>query len=106
MNTLLWGCVFRRGFFSWFPEMAFQAHAGLDDGYTFAFEEVSLQGSVRLADEAFAAFAEDAMPGDAFSGRSCVHGASTAAGAPGTTQGITQRPIRSNPPPRPWRTGR
>ena len=73
--------------------MAFQVHAGLDDGYTFAFEEFSLQGSVRLADEDFAAFAEDAMPGDAFSGRSCGHGASSAARAAGKTQGFSQGPI-------------
>src|SRR5437667_11545994 len=66
-------------------KMAFQVNAGLDDGDAFAFEEFSLQRSVRLANEDFAAFAEDAMPGDAFSGRGRGHGATRAARATGKT---------------------
>ncbi len=74
--------------------MGFQVDAGFDDFYAFGFEELFLQRGVRLADEDFAAFANDAVPGNAFSGRSCGHGAAGAARATVEAQGFRQRPIR------------
>src|SRR5467141_551961 len=93
LNTLFRGFVFQGGFLWRLPEVAFQVHARLSDFDAFAFEEFSLQGSVRLADEDFAALTDDAMPGNAFSGRSRGHGASGAARAARETQGFRKGPI-------------
>jgi hypothetical protein len=41
----------------------------------FAFEKFALKGSVRLADEEFAARSDDTMPRDSFAGRTTRHGA-------------------------------
>ena len=73
--------------------MAFQVHAGFGNRDPFAFEEFSLQGSVRLANKDFAALTDNAMPGNAFSGRSGGHGASGATRAAGHAQGFSQGPI-------------
>src|SRR5713226_5764156 len=85
------------GFLWRFPEVAFQVHTRLNDFDAFAFEEFSLEGSVRLADENFAALPDDAMPGNTFSGRSGCHSASCAARAAWEAQGFRQRPISKNP---------
>lgn len=77
-----------------FPEMGIQIDAGLDDLNAFGFEEFSLKGSVRLADEDFAALAHDAMPRNALSGRSGSHSAPCTAGTAGETQELGERPIR------------
>src|SRR6266480_1483327 len=92
VNTLFRDAEFRRGFFRRFPEVAFQVHPGLDDGDAFAFEEFSLQGCVRLADQDSAPFTKDTMPRNTFSGGSCGHGATRAARAAGKTQGFSQGP--------------
>src|SRR6266851_2010200 len=42
LNTLLGDSVFQREFFGWFPEVAFQVHARLDDCNAFAFEKLFL----------------------------------------------------------------
>src|SRR5467141_2766541 len=89
--------MFQRGFFWRFPEVALQVHTRLNDFDAFAFEEFSLEGSVRLANEDFAAIADDAMPGNAFSGGCGCHSASFAARAAGEAQGFRQRPISKNP---------
>src|SRR6267154_6290921 len=89
--------MFQRGFFWRFPEVALQVHTRLNDFDAFAFEEFSLEGSVRLANEDFAALADDAMPGNAFAGRSGGHGASCAARAARKAQCFCQRPISKNP---------
>src|SRR5260370_31683794 len=88
LNTFFGGVVFQHGFLWRLPEVAFQVHARLSDFYPFAFEEFSLQGSIRLANEDFAAFTDDAMPGNAFAGRSGGHGASCAARAAREAQGF------------------
>ena len=74
--------------------MGIQIDAGLGDLNAFGFEEFLLKGSVRLADQDFAAFAYDAMPRDALSGRSGSHGAACSARAAGKTQELRKRPIR------------
>src|SRR5258706_5822305 len=89
--------MFQCGFFWRFPEVAFQVHTRLNDFDAFAFEEFSLEGSVRLANEDFAALADDAMPGNTFSRGSGGHGASRAARAAWEAQGFRQRPIRKEP---------
>jgi hypothetical protein len=61
--------------------MALKIHAGFDDLNAFAFEELLLKRGVWFADEEFAAFAENAMPRNAFSGRSGGHGSACAARA-------------------------
>src|SRR6266404_5497657 len=89
--------MFQRGFFWRFPEVALQVHTRLNDFDAFAFEEFSLEGSVRLANEDFAALADDAMPGNAFSGGCGSHSASCAARAAGEAQGFRKRPTSENP---------
>src|SRR5258708_29070572 len=89
--------MFHGGFLWRFPEVALQVHTRLNDFDAFAFEEFSLEGSVRLANEDFAALADDAMPGNAFAGRSGGHGASCAARAPRKAQCFFQRPISKKP---------
>ena len=61
--------------------MLFQIDPGFDYRYAFAFEEFLLEGSVGFADQDFAAFAEDSVPGDAFPGGRGGHGAACAAGS-------------------------
>jgi hypothetical protein len=73
--------------------MAFQVNARLDDGDAFAFEELFLQGGIRLADEDFAALSNDAMPGNSSSRRSRGHGAPGAARAPRQTQSLSKGSI-------------
>jgi hypothetical protein len=63
--------------------VAFEVDANPDDRDAFAFEEFSLQGCVRFADKDFPALAEDTMPRNAFTGRSCSHGVSRGARAAG-----------------------
>src|SRR5205809_2810088 len=89
--------MFQGGFLWRFPKVALQVHARLNDFDAFAFEEFSLEGGVRLANEDFAALADDAMPGNAFAGRSGGHGASSAARAARKAQCFRQRPISKNP---------
>ena len=48
------------------PEMLFQVDPRFDYRDAFAFEELFLEGGVGLANQDFAAFAEDSVPGDAF----------------------------------------
>jgi hypothetical protein len=73
--------------------VAVQIHARLDDADAFAFEELSLQGTVRLANEDFAVFTDNAMPGNAFTGGSRRHGASGTARASREAQYFRQYPI-------------
>jgi len=85
--------VFQGGFLWRFPEVAFQVYARLDDCDALAFEEFSLQGSVRLANEDFAALTDDAMPGDALSRGSGSHSAASGTRAARKAQGFSERPI-------------
>jgi len=73
--------------------MALQIDARLDDRDAFAFEEFSLEGSVRFADQDFSALTDDAVPGNAFSGRSRGHGAPRAARAAGKAESFSEGPI-------------
>jgi len=52
-----------------------------------------LQGTVRLADEDFAVFTDNAMPGNAFTEGSRRHGASSTARASREAQYFRQYPI-------------
>jgi hypothetical protein len=74
--------------------MLFQIDLTLDYRYAFAFEESFLQRGVRLADKDFAAFAENAMPGDAFAGGRGSHGAPRGASAAAEAQNPGQCTIR------------
>src|SRR5438445_2620155 len=49
------------------PGVRFKVHAGFGDFYAFGFKELFLQRGVGLADEDFAAFTDNAMPGNALS---------------------------------------
>ena len=69
------------------PKMRSQVDAGFDDFDAFGFEEFFLERGIGLADEDFAALADDAMPGDTLSGGSGGHGASGGACATGQAQG-------------------
>jgi hypothetical protein len=46
--------------------MLFQVDPRFDYRYAFTFEEFFLKGGVGFADQDFAAFTEDSVPGDAF----------------------------------------
>ena len=59
--------------------MFFEVNAGFDDKNAFGFEKLLLHGSVRFANKEFAAGAEDAVPGNAFSLRNGSHGAARSA---------------------------
>ena len=74
--------------------MLFQVDPGFDHCYAFAFEEFFLEGGVGLADKDFAAFAEHAMPGDAFAGGCGGHGAACGASPAAEPQNLSERPIR------------
>ena len=74
--------------------MALQVDSGFDDRYAFAFEELFLEGGVGLADEDFAAFAEHAMPGNAFAGGCGGHGTARGASPATEAQNLSERPIR------------
>src|SRR5260370_36979113 len=89
--------MFQCGFFGRFPEVAFQVHTRLNDFDAFAFEEFSLEGSVRLADENFSALADNAMPGNTFSGRSGGQWAFCGVRGAWDAHGVRQRPLRKNP---------
>ena len=73
--------------------MAVQLEAGFHNAHAFAFEEFFLQRGVRLADEDFSLLANNAMPGDSFSGGSGGHGAARAACAAAETQDSSEAPI-------------
>jgi len=73
--------------------VAVQIHARLDDPDAFTFEELSLQRTVRLADEDLTVFTDNAMPGNAFTGGSRRHGASGTARASREAQYFRQYPI-------------
>jgi hypothetical protein len=75
------------------PEMFFYVDSGLDDWNAFGFEELFLQGSVRLADKDFAVGAKNTVPGDAFALWGGTHGAACGAGAAGETQGFSKGSI-------------
>ncbi len=70
------------------PKMISQVDAGLGDFDAFGFEEFFLEGGVGLADEDFAALADHAMPGNAFSRGSGGHGTPGAACAAAQAQGF------------------
>jgi len=73
--------------------VAVQIHARLDDPDAFTFEELSLQGTVRFADEDFAVFTDNPVPGNAFTRGSHCHGASGTARASREAQYFRQYPI-------------
>jgi hypothetical protein len=73
--------------------MVFHVDAGFDNGHAFAFEEFSLEGGVRLANQKLAVCAQDAMPGDAFSGRASSHRVACGACAAAETQESSERPV-------------
>ncbi len=64
-----------------------------NDGDAFALEQLSLEGSVWLANEDAAAVAYDAVPRYSLAGRARGHCASGAARAPLQAQGSSERPI-------------
>jgi len=84
--------MFQCGFLWRFPEVAFQVHTRLNDFDAFAFEEFSLEGSVRLADEDFAALADNAMPGNAFAGRVAAMARPAVRAPPGRRRAFASAP--------------
>jgi len=75
------GFCFGSSFRSRGPEVLLQVDAEFDHAYAFTFEEFFLEGGVGFADQDFAPFAEDSVPGDAFPGGRGGHGAACAAGS-------------------------
>ena len=74
--------------------MFFQVDAGFYDADAFAFEEFSLEQSVRSANEDFPAVADYAVPWNAFSRRSGGHGATSRARAARQVQSFSEGSIR------------
>jgi hypothetical protein len=93
LNTLAAGSLLHQAPKWRFPEVASQVDARLDNGNAFTFEKLSLQGGVRFADQDFPALAENTMPRDAFSGRSCSHGVSRGTRTAWQPQGLGDTPI-------------
>jgi len=73
--------------------MALQLDAQLGNMDAFAFEELFLKGSVRLAYEDFPVFADDAMPRYALTGGRRCHRAACAARAATETQNSSYGPV-------------
>jgi hypothetical protein len=71
--------------------------AGFDDLNAFAFEQTSLQRCVRLADENPSVVTDDAMPGNALTGRARRHGAASRACATRQAQNSRHGSIGKNP---------
>jgi hypothetical protein len=77
--------------------MLFEIEAGFPESDALAFEKLSLQGSVRLTDQELAASADDAMPRNAFAGRTCGHGPTCCAATARKAQRFRERSIGNNP---------
>jgi hypothetical protein len=92
-NTLAGGFLFHSTLNGRFPQVPFQVDAKPDYRDAFAFEKLSLQGCVGFANQDFSALAENAMPGNAFSGGSRRHGASCGARAAWQAQGLSEGSI-------------
>jgi hypothetical protein len=73
--------------------MSFQVHARFNYGDAFAFEKLSLEGSVRFANQDFAALANNAMPGNSLARRSRSHRAARASRSARKAQGFSELPI-------------
>lgn len=76
--------------------MALQIDARFSELDPFTFKKFSLQRGVRFANQNFAAFAENAMPGNASSGRGGGHRASSGARAAGQAQESSEGSISKN----------
>lgn len=73
--------------------MALDVNARFRDQNILAFEQLSLQAGVRLADKDFAIFTDDAVPGNAFAGGAGAHSAAGAASAAAEAQSFRDGPI-------------
>ena len=71
-----------------------EVYSRLDDGNAFALQKFFLEGSVRLANENLAAFANHAVPRDAFSGGCGSHGSTCSTGAAGQAKSFSKAAIR------------
>ncbi len=60
----------------------------------FGFKELTLQGSVRFANEELSASAENPMPGNRFARRASSHRPARGSGATRQAQGPSNGPIR------------
>jgi len=61
--------------------MELEIDAAFGHGDAFGFKEFALETGVGFTNEEFASCAEDAMPRDAFAGRTCRHRMTGGAGA-------------------------
>lgn len=75
------------------PEVTSEVDPGLKKSDAFTFQELALERRIGLADEEFAAIADDSMPRDAFSGRGCGHSAARGPGATAQPQDSSNGPI-------------
>lgn len=73
--------------------MALHVDSRFDYRDAFALEEFFLERGIGLADQELAGCAENAVPGDAFSGGRGGHGAAGAAGATAEAQKFGDGPI-------------
>lgn len=73
--------------------MQFHVDAALGHFDAFGFEEFSLKGGVRLADQEFAICADDAMPRNAFARRATCHSASCGSSPAREAEGFGNSPI-------------
>ena len=73
--------------------MSLHVHTRFQEFDAFTLEELTLKRGIRFADEELAAVTNDAMPRNAFAGRSGSHGTTRAPGAPWKTQNLSHGPI-------------
>ncbi len=74
--------------------MIIQVHAEFNEGHALGLKKSALQGGVRLRREDPAAFADDAVPGNALAIGRGGHRAAGCARAAGQAQKSSERPIR------------
>lgn len=80
--------------------MQLKVDAALGHRDFFGFEELALEAGVGFADQELPAGADDAMPGNAFSGWGCGHGVTSSSSAAAQAQSSSNIPISKNTPAR------
>src|SRR5882724_6423524 len=79
------------------PYVLFDVHAGLTERHTFGLKQFALQAGIRFANQQFSAIADNAMPGNAFSGGACGHRTASTAGSSAEPESFRKSPVGDNP---------
>ena len=82
------------------PYVFFDIHEGLTERRTFGLKQFALQAGIRFANQQFSAVADNAMPGNAFSGGACGHRTASTAGSSTEPESFRKSPVSDNPPTR------